>query len=134
MKNKRIFFVFIMAIFLAVAATGVSPGIAWAGSDDTIVVVRIRDLAFVPPEVTIRPGSTVRWINEDPIAHDVTSGSVVSGRRARQVKKSRQPDGKFHSGAYGQGKTYEHTFDDAGDYPYFCTIHPSMTGVVHVVK
>lgn len=105
-----------------------------AGSDETLVTVRIKNLTFKPAEITVRPGTTVRWVNDDPFSHDVTSGSVVSGRKARQVEKSRHPDGRFHSGAYGAGNSFEQTFDEPGVYPYFCTIHPIMFGVVRVAK
>jgi len=133
MKIKKNFFIFLLSAILFAAAS-MTGGAALAGSDDTLVIVRIKNLAFVPAEITIRPGTTVRWVNEDPFSHDVTSGSVVSGRRARQVSKSRHPDGRFHSGTYGQGRSFEQTFDDVGDYPYFCTIHPIMFGTVNVVK
>ncbi len=133
MKTKKIFFIFFLAVILTAAASmAATPAVA--GSDDGLVIVRIKNLAFVPAEITIRPGTTVRWVNEDPFSHDVTSGSVVSGRRARQVAKTRHPDGKFHSGTYGQGNSFEQTFDDVGSYPYFCTIHPIMFGTVKVVK
>ncbi len=133
MKIKKGLFIFLLsAIFFA--AGPLTGGTAMAGSDDTLVIVKIINLAFVPAEITIHPGDTVRWVNEDPFSHDVTSGSVVSGRRARQVSKSRHPDGRFHSGTYGQGGSFEQTFDDAGEYPYFCTIHPIMHGTVKVVK
>ncbi len=133
MKNRRIFFtIFMLAMALSVVLSW--QGVLRAEGQGAVVVVRIKNLGFDPTDITIRPGTTVRWVNEDPFSHDVTSGTVVSGRRARQVAKSRTPDGRFHSGAYGQGKTYERRFDKTGEYPYFCTIHPIMTGVVRVVK
>jgi plastocyanin len=134
MKSMRIFFIVLFAVLLTGGALLPRPGALAGGGDSDVVVVRIKNLAFVPSVITVRPGTTVRWINEDPFAHDVTSGSVVSGRRARQVKRSRTPDGRFRSGAYGGGGAFEQTFTEPGDYPYFCTIHPIMTGVVKVVR
>jgi len=133
MKTRKVLYmIFLAAILFAAAPAGGGP--ALAGSNETLVIVRITNLAFKPAEITVRPGTTVRWVNDDPFAHDVTSGNVVSGRSARQVAKSRHPDGRFHSGGYGEGNSFEQTFDEAGSYPYFCTIHPIMTGVVRVVK
>jgi len=133
MKTRKIPYIFFLAaILIAAALAGGGP--AMAGSDDTLVIVRITNLTFKPAEITVRPGTTVRWVNDDPFAHDVTSGSVVSGRSARQVAKSSHPDGRFHSGGYGEGDSFEQTFDKPGKYPYFCTIHPIMTGLVTVVK
>ncbi|MEM3063919.1 MAG: plastocyanin/azurin family copper-binding protein [Candidatus Nitrosotenuis sp.] len=76
---------------------------------------------FIPSTVTIGVGGTVTWSNDDTAAHTVTSGSAESG-----------PDGTFDSSILMAGKTFEHTFDDAGDYDYFCIVHPWMTGKVIV--
>lgn len=112
----------------------IAGGTVYASGTGDVVVVRLSSLAFSPPEIKVRPGTTVRWVNDDPFPHDVTSGRVVEGRKARQVKKSRLPDGKFHSGAYGTGEVFEHVFTEEGTYPYFCTIHPIMRGLVRVVR
>ncbi len=134
MKSMRTFFIVLFAVLLAVGALLPRSAALAGGDEGHVVVVRIKGLAFVPSVITVRPGTTVRWVNEDPFVHDVTSGSVVSGRRARQVRRSRTPDGKFRSGAFGGGSAFEQTFIETGDYPYFCTIHPIMTGVVKVVR
>ncbi|MFQ5354458.1 MAG: plastocyanin/azurin family copper-binding protein [Thermodesulfobacteriota bacterium] len=129
----KILSVILMVVIFSAAVVITGPEVGAAESAD-VVVVRISGLAFTPAEIVVSPGTTVRWINDDPFAHDVTSGSVVEGRRARQVAESRLPDGKFHSGAYGKGHGFEFTFKNAGTYPYFCTIHPIMTGSVSVVR
>ncbi len=134
MKTMRNFFIVLFTVVMGAGALLPRHAALAGGEGSHAAVVRVRNLAFVPQVITVRPGATVRWVNEDPFAHDVTSGSVVSGRRARQVKKSQAPDGKFRSGAYGKGLAFEHTFTEPGDYPYFCTIHPIMTGVVRVVR
>ena len=60
--------------------------------------------------------------------HTVTSGTTGA------------PDGKFDSGLQGpsaltaKGKTFEHKFDAAGEFPYLCTLHPGMVGKVIVSK
>jgi len=133
MKSAKIFKSVLPAVvFVALIVTAGST-VKAAGPED-VVIVHISNLAFSPAEITVKPGTKVRWVNDDPFPHDVTSGSVVSGRRARQVKKSSNPDGKFHSGSYGRESSFQHVFTEAGSYSYFCTIHPIMTGLVRVAR
>ena len=76
---------------------------------------------FVPDTVTVSVGGTVTWTNNDAAAHTVTSGTASDG-----------PNGTFDSSIFMSKKTFEHTFDDAGTYDYFCVVHPWMTGKVVV--
>jgi len=76
---------------------------------------------YVPYEVSISVGSTVAWSNDDSAAHTVTSGNVEAG-----------PTGVFDSGLFMAGGSFEHTFDTAGTFDYFCMVHPWMTGMVIV--
>jgi len=76
---------------------------------------------FIPADITIDVGETVIWSNDDTAAHTVTSGSPEDG-----------PSGFFDSSLFMAGTTFEHTFDEAGDYPYFCMVHPWMVGTVTV--
>jgi plastocyanin len=76
---------------------------------------------YIPYVVTISVGGTVTWTNDDTAAHTVTSGTVTEG-----------PDGIFDSSIVMAGKTFEHTFDEASTYDYFCVVHPWMTGQVVV--
>jgi plastocyanin len=76
---------------------------------------------FLPYEVTVAVGATVTWSNDDTAAHTVTSGNISDG-----------VDGLFDSSIFMSGTTFEFTFDDVGDYDYFCMVHPWMTGIVHV--
>lgn len=78
------------------------------------------DECFVPSSLTVPLGTTVTWTNDDTAAHTVTSGSDAT------------PDGNFDSGLFMAGKTFSHTFDSAGEYPYYCLVHPWMTGKVTV--
>lgn len=78
------------------------------------------DECFVPSSLTVPVSTTVTWTNDDTAAHTVTSGSDAT------------PDGNFDSGLFMAGKTYSHTFDSAGEYPYYCLVHPWMTGKVTV--
>ena len=76
---------------------------------------------YIPAEVTIGVGGTVTWTNDDTAAHTVTSGTASGG-----------PDGIFDSSIVMAGGMFEHTFDESGEYDYFCIVHPWMTGKVIV--
>lgn len=80
------------------------------------------DECFIPYNVSIGVGDTVTWNNDDTAAHTVTSGVVSEG-----------PDGLFDSGLFMAGAVFEFTFDGAGEYDYFCLVHPWMVGKVTVV-
>ncbi len=77
---------------------------------------------FLQGEVTIGVGETVTWHNDSGVIHTVTSGSFEDG-----------PDGVFDSSIIMAGDTFTHTFTETGQYEYFCSIHPWMTGTVTVV-
>ena len=76
---------------------------------------------FIPADVTINVGGTVTWSNDDTAAHTVTSGTAAGG-----------PDGNFDSSLFMAGDTFSHTFDEAGEYDYFCMVHPWMAGKITV--
>jgi plastocyanin len=87
----------------------------------------LAENAFQPDPVQVSIGTTVTWINDDSQPHTITSG--VSG----------QPDGRFDSSPdfnplLASGQTFEHTFTEVGEYPYFCQLHPNMVGTVSVVS
>jgi DNA-binding beta-propeller fold protein YncE/plastocyanin len=76
--------------------------------------------AYEPNPVQVHVGDTVRWTNDDSASHTVTSG------------KNSQSDGQFESTIMAPQETFEHTFTKAGEYPYFCMLHPNMIGTVSV--
>ena len=85
----------------------------------------LTDTAFNPNPVQISVGDTITWTNEDSQPHTVVSGSNGT------------PDGKFDSSPnfnplIAPGQTYEHTFTEAGENPYYCALHPNMVGTVSV--
>jgi plastocyanin len=84
---------------------------------DKIVEVAIRGLLYVPGSVTVSPGTTVRWVNEDRALHTVTSEG--SG-------------GPLASEELGRGDTYEYTFREPGQYDYYCVVHPFMKSGITV--
>lgn len=71
--------------------------------------VEIKNFAFSPVTITISKGQTVTWTNMDSAPHTVTSTSGI-----------------FDSGSIGNGQTFSYTFNTAGTFEYYCTIHPSM--------
>lgn len=77
--------------------------------------------AYSPNPVQVSVGSTVTWTNDDSQPHTVTSGQNAT------------PDGRFDSGIMASTATFEHTFTEAGEYPYFCLLHPNQVGTVSVV-
>ncbi|AFU58116.1 putative blue (type1) copper domain-containing protein [Candidatus Nitrososphaera gargensis Ga9.2] len=81
--------------------------------------------SFDPNPVEASVGDTVTWTNDDSTPHTVTSGS------------NGQPDGRFDSSPnlnplMNPGQTFSHTFEEAGEYPYYCALHPNMVGTVNV--
>jgi len=76
---------------------------------------------YIPSSITINAGDTVEWINSDTAAHTVTGGSPADG-----------PSGVFDSSLVLGGATYAFTFEEAGNYDYFCMVHPWMVGNVQV--
>jgi plastocyanin len=76
--------------------------------------------AFQPNPVQVSTGDTVTWTNEDAQPHTVNSGENAT------------PDGTFDSGILAPAATYDFTFTEAGEYPYFCLLHPNMVGTVSV--
>jgi plastocyanin len=77
--------------------------------------VTIEDFNFEPETIEIAAGTEVAWANDDDFAHTVTAR-----------------DDSFASGDIEAGAGFSQTFDDPGEYEYFCSIHNSMTGTVVV--
>ena len=76
---------------------------------------------YVPKTVETTVGSMINWKNEDFGPHTVTSGDMTTGKT-----------GVFDSNIMQKGSTFSFLFDKVGEYDYFCTLHPFMTGRVIV--
>jgi len=76
--------------------------------------VTIDNFTFAPAELKVKVGDTVTWSNHDDIPHTVVSA------------------GKFRSKALDTDDTFSFTFTTAGEYPFFCSLHPHMTGTIKV--
>ena len=77
--------------------------------------VTIEKMAFSPPVLEVARGERVEWHNADLVPHTVTSS-------AKQLD----------SGSIAPDATWTHTPAAAGEYPYVCTFHPTMRGVLRV--
>ena len=88
-----------------------------AGAQGKTMTVNIKDFAFNPPNITVAPGTTVTWVNNDQAPHTTTATN---------------PAGVFDSGTLQPGQSYSFTFNKPGTYAYHCAIHPYMTGAVTV--
>jgi plastocyanin len=92
-----------------------SPSAPTATAPTAVVAAGMRNFAFTPARIEVAAGGTVEWKNEDQMAHTVTAAG-----------------GAFDSGPIEPGASWRRTFDAPGEYPFFCTPHPFMKGVVVV--
>ncbi|QOZ67740.1 cupredoxin domain-containing protein [Bradyrhizobium arachidis] len=97
---------------LALAAAILLP--AKKARADNDLDVHIDNFVFQPAELKIKVGTTVTWTNRDDIPHTVVSA------------------GKFRSKTLDTDDKFSFTFTNAGDYKYFCSLHPHMTGMIKV--
>jgi plastocyanin len=82
---------------------------------DTAAISVIDD-AYSPAETSVVGGGTVEWTNRGADEHTVTANDL-----------------SFDSGELVSGASFSMTFEAAGEYGYFCTIHPEMRGTISVV-
>jgi len=80
------------------------------------VAVKIDNFVFGPQTITVLVGTTVTWTNSDDIPHTTVSTDSV-----------------FKSKVMDTDEKFSYTFTRPGTYPYYCSVHPKMTGQV-VVK
>ena len=92
-------------------------GSAIAAGQPRTHTVTIEATSFKPENLTVAAGDKVVWLNKDPFPHTATSTSVG-----------------FDSGNIEPDKSWTLTTVKKGDFGYICTVHPYMTGVVHVHK
>ena len=134
MVNKPIYLAASLLAILSVIAIGASGNISvFAQSDKVQASIvpgasTLTDTAVSPNPIQAKVGQTVVWTNDDSALHTVTSGKIGAADAGKV----------FDSGLAGptaltaKGKTFEHTFDAAGEFDYHCTLHPAMTGKVIV--
>jgi plastocyanin len=102
----------------AVPSDSASGSAAASSSESTtgaVAEVKIDNFAFTPGVITVKVGTEVTWINHDDIPHTVDS-----------------TQGKFKSAALDTDNTFQFRFTEPGEYPFYCRMHPKMTGKVVV--
>jgi amicyanin len=103
----------VMIAFVAGAA------LAWvvapSSAENVVVPVTIDNFVFEPAKLTVKAGTTVTWTNHDDIPHTVAA-----------------KDRSFKSKAMDSDESYSFTFTTPGEYDYFCSLHPHMTGTIVV--
>jgi plastocyanin len=92
-----------------------SPEAVAAAPGRRVVEVEISQVAFRDREIRVPAGTTVRWVNKDPVGHTATADDQTWG-----------------SAMIGPGEFWEFTFEQQGEFPYHCIPHPFMKGVVIV--
>ena len=103
-----------IAAVLLIAGSSIATASAQQAPAKTMEV-KIDNFSFGPGAVTVAMGTTITWTNRDDIPHTVVS-----------------TDGVFKSKVLDTDEKFSFTFSKAGTYPYFCSIHPKMTGKVVV--
>jgi plastocyanin len=101
----------LLSIGLVLASCGADPP-ARIPQTHTIVMEAV---AFQPASLTVEVGDSVVWVNKEAFPHTATS------------------KGAFDSTEISAGKSWQFTPDAAGEFPYVCTYHPTMKGVLRVV-
>jgi len=102
-----------LGLALVIAAALLSPlGSGRAQAEE--IKVSLDNFTFSPNEVKVKVGDIVTWTNHDDIPHTVVSA------------------GKFRSKTMDTDGIFSFTFTSAGDYKYFCSLHPHMTGMIKV--
>ena len=134
MVNKPIYLAASLLAILSLVAIGASANISVFAQSEKVQAsivpgaTTLTDTAVSPNPIQAKVGQTVVWTNDDSAFHTVTSG-LIGAADAGQM---------FDSGLAGptaltaKGKTFEHTFDTAGEFVYHCTLHPAMTGQIIV--
>jgi plastocyanin len=103
--------VFIAFMAGAALACIIAPSMA----QNSAVPVMIDNFVFGPDKLTVKAGTTVTWTNRDDIPHTVAS-----------------KDRLFKSKVMDTDESYSFTFATPGEYTYFCSLHPHMTGIIVV--
>src|SRR5438874_1733587 len=109
---------------IAVLLVIIAPVLAFcpnlASATTITVTVANNCLCFSPSSVTIHPGDTVHWTWSSS-GHSTTSGTPG------------MPNGIWDSGILNQGATFDHTFNAAGSFDYYCTPHGACCGMIGTI-
>lgn len=92
--------------------------------------VGVKLLKFDPEQAKVAPGGTVTWTLADGIRHVLVQGTFEEGPDG--LRTSEKDDGTFELELAKKGDAVSHTYDEAGTFTYYCTIHKGMNGSVVV--
>jgi plastocyanin len=103
----------VLMAFVAGAALAcvIAPSVA----QNSVASVTIDNFVFEPARLEVKAGTTVTWKNHDDIPHTVVAKNLA-----------------FKSKAMDTDDAYSFTFTTPGEYAYFCSLHPHMTGIIVV--
>jgi plastocyanin len=101
----------------AASAAAAAPSRAAPAAKQSAKTVRIENFTFSPPTLQVKAGSTVTWTNADDIPHNVVA-----------------KNGAFRSKVLDTGDSFSFTFKTAGEFVYFCGLHPHMVGKIIVTR
>jgi plastocyanin len=111
-RSLRIPLAAAVLVGLLASSAGSTPAADRAPATHTVVIDGLR---FGPPDLVVRVGETIEWINHDPFPHTVTARG-----------------GQFDSHEIAAGGTWKYTPKKAGAIAYGCTLHPTMSGTIRV--
>jgi plastocyanin len=116
---RRTLFVGTVAIALLVAAVAILMLQPTRARSEEVksspAQISVDNFTFAPNTLTVPVNSTVTWVNKDDIPHVIASN-----------------DGLFKSKALDTDDKYSYTFNKAGTYAYYCSVHPKMVGTIVV--
>jgi len=93
----------------------VAPGLAVTPPKQSVEMDQ-KQMQFIPHVLPVVTGTTVRFLNSDPVPHNVFS-----------------PEGKYNLGTWPTGQAHDYKFDKPGVYTQLCRVHPEMEGFVVVL-
>ena len=127
MNNKTVSSLFVLFAIISIGITAAPSAFAAHSMNATVENAQGSSTpgcepdCFIPATVTIGVGGQVTFANNDTAAHTSTAGTPADG-----------PSGAWDSSLVMTGSAYTTGPLDAGEYPYFCMVHPWMVGLVIV--
>jgi plastocyanin len=106
----------VSAVALVLVMLGMTSGAVAGAAKPASHTVTIEGTAFSPADLSVVAGDTIVWVNKDPYPHSATS-TAGSG---------------FDSRSIAPEKSWKYVARKKGDFPYICSIHPSMKATLHV--
>lgn len=102
--------IFVVAAVVVLLAFSAPPEVP------TTHTITIEGMKFIPETIEVKSGDTVVWVNKDIFPHTATSSDKTS----------------FDSGVIVAGASWQMVLTTKGNFPYICTLHPTMLGAVTV--